>query len=74
MDLLIKIKENTLESDIKNLIVYLKSKKFIKKFQIHTNEKNDLNKISDRGTIEGIHITSSKALTEFLENESESIF
>jgi hypothetical protein len=74
MDLLIKIKENTLESDIKNLIVYLKSKNFIKKFQINTNEKNDINRISDKETIEGIHITSTKALNEFLANENESIF
>ncbi len=74
MDLLIKIKENTLESDIRSLIQYLKSKNYIKKFQIHTDEESELNKISDKETIKGLHITSTKALNDFLEKENESIF
>ena len=74
MDLLIKIKENSLESDIISLISYLKSQRCVKKFDVRADDLNSINSISDKETINAMHLTSSKALAKFLENEKESIF
>ncbi|MEI8202561.1 MAG: hypothetical protein WCH34_06085 [Bacteroidota bacterium] len=74
MDLLIKIKENSLESDIISLINYLKSQNCVKKFDVRADDLNSIKSISDKETINAMHLTSSKALANFLENEKESIF
>ncbi len=74
MDLLIKIKENSLESDIISLISYLKSQRCVKKFDVRADDLNSIKSISDKETINAMHLTSSKALAKFLENEKESIF
>ena len=74
MDLLIKIKENSLESDIISLISYLKSHSCVKKFDVRADDLTTIKSISDKETINAMHLTSSKALAKFLENEKESIF
>ncbi len=74
MDLLVKIKENSLESDIIGLISYLKSQRCVKKFDVRADNLNTINSISDKETLNAMHLTSSKALSTFLENEKESIF
>ena len=74
MDLLVKIKETSLESDIMGLISYLKAQKCVKKFDVRADDLNTINSIVDKGTLNAMHLTSSKALTTFLENEKESIF
>lgn len=74
MDLLVKIKENSLESDIINLIRYLKTQNCVKKFDVRSDDLNTIKSISDKETINAMHLTSSKALAKFLENEKEPIF
>ncbi len=74
MDLLVKIKENSLESDITHLISYLKTQKCVKKFDMRADNLHTIKSISDKETIKAMHLTSSKALSKFLENEIESIF
>lgn len=74
MDLLIKIKENSLEKDITGLISYLKSQSCVKKFDVRADDLNTINSISDKETLNAMHLTSSKALSKFSETEKESIF
>jgi hypothetical protein len=74
MDLIVKIKENYLENDIVNLLAYLKSNKCVKKFDVRVENLRKIKKISDKETVNSLHLTSSKALSTFLENEKESIF
>ena len=74
MDLLLKINENSLESEIINLINYLKTQKCVKKFDVRADDLSTIKSISDKETINAMHLTTSKALAKFLENEKESIF
>ena len=74
MDLLVKIKENSKESEVTSLISYLKTQKCVKKFDVRADDLNTIKSISDKETIKAMHLTSSIALSKFLENEKEAIF
>lgn len=74
MDLLIKIKENSLEREIINLIRYLKKQSCVKKLDVRSDDLIQIQSISDKETISTLHITSSNALADFLENEKDPIF
>lgn len=74
MDLLVRIKENSEAKEITNLISFLKAQKCVKKFDVMEDDLKTIKSISDKETIKAIHLTSSKALAKFLENENEPIF
>jgi len=74
MELIVKIQNNSVESEILKLIRYLKAQKCVRKFEIVTDDLNTIKNISDKETINAIHLTSSKALADFLRKETESIF
>jgi hypothetical protein len=74
MDLIVKIKENSLETDIMSLVAYLKTNKCVKKFDVRVNNLRKIKNISDKETVDSLHLTSSTALSDFLKNENESIF
>lgn len=52
----------------------LKSNKCVKKFDVRVENLSKIKKISDKETVNSLHLTSSTALLTFLENENESIF
>ena len=74
MDVLVKFKENSVESDITSLLTYLKTNRSVQKFDVRTDDLQTIKRISDKETINAMHLTSSKALATFLENENEAIF
>jgi hypothetical protein len=74
MELIVKISNNTEESEISKVIKYLKSKKFVRKFDILTDDLSEVKNLSDKETVSAIHCTTSKALANFLSKETESIF
>ena len=74
MELIVKIKKNTLDTDISKIIRYLKTQKCVRKFDLVTDDIQTIKSITDKETIQAIHKTTSKALTEFLNKETETIF
>lgn len=74
MDVLVKFKANSPETDINGLLSYLKTNRSVQKFDVRSDDMQLIEKISDKETINALLLTSSKALTSFLENENESIF
>jgi len=74
MELLIKIKDNTLDSEIVKLISYLKNQNCVKKFDMRTNNFKKILNITDKETLNAMHYTSSQTIATFLENEKDSIF
>jgi len=74
MELIVKIQNNSVESEILKLIKYLRSQKCVRKFDIITDDMSTIKNISDKETVNAIHLTSSKALADFLSKETESIF
>ncbi len=74
MELIVKIKKDTLDTDISKIMRYLKTQKCVRKFDLVTDDINTIKSISDKETVEAIHQTTSKALTDFLNKETETIF
>ena len=74
MELIIKIKNNSGESEISRVIKYLRSQKCVRKFNLVSDDLNTIKNISDKETVNAIHLTSSKALADFLSKETEPIF
>lgn len=74
MELIIKLKNNSGESEISRIIRYLKSQKCVRKFDVVSDDLNIIKNISDKETVDAIHRTTSKALTDFLSKETEPIF
>ena len=61
MELIVKIKKNTLDTDIVKIIRYLKSQKCVRKFDIVTDDVSTIKDISDMETVKAIHKTTSEA-------------
>jgi len=74
MELIVKIKNNSVESEISKIMRYLKLQKCVRKLDLVSNDMNTIKAISDKETVNAIHTTSSKALNDFLSKETESIF
>ncbi len=74
MELIVKIKNNSGESEILRIMRYLKLQKCVRKFDLVSNDLNTIKTISDKETVSAIHVTTSKALNDFLSKETESIF
>jgi hypothetical protein len=74
MELIVKIKNKTVDSEISKITKYLKSQKCVRKFDIVTDDMSTIKNISDKETVDAIHHTTSKALNDFLNKETESIF
>ena len=74
MELIIKLQNNSKENDISRIVRYLKAQKCVRKFDLVSNELNTVKTIFDKETVDAINFTSTKALTDFLKNETESIF
>ena len=74
MELIIKLKNNSGESEISKIIKYLKSQKCVRKFDVLSDDLSTIKSISDKETVNAIHRTTSKALTDFLSKETEPIF
>jgi len=74
MELIVKIKNNSGESEISRIMRYLKLQKCVRKFDLVSNDLNTIKTISDKETVNAIHVTTSKALNDFLNKETESIF
>jgi len=74
MELIVKIKNNSGESEISRVIKYLKSQKCVRKFDLVSDDLNTIKNISDKETVNAIHRTTSKSLTDFLSKETEPIF
>jgi hypothetical protein len=52
----------------------IRSQKCVRKTDLVTDDLSTIKNISDKETVNAIHLTSSKALTDFLKNETEPIF
>jgi hypothetical protein len=74
MELIIKIKNNSDESEISRVIKYLRSQKCVRKFDMVSDDMSTIQNISDKETVNAIHCTTSKTLTDFLSKETEAIF
>jgi len=74
MELIVKIKNNSGESEVSRVIKYLRSQKCVRKFDLVTDDLKTIKSISDKETIDAIHNTTSLALADFLKKETESIF
>jgi len=74
MELIVKIKDKTVASEISKITRYLKSQKCVRKCDLISDDMNIIESISDNETIEAIHNTTSNALSDFLKKETESIF
>ena len=74
MELIVKIKNNSEESEISRIMRYLKLQKCVRKFDLVSNDMNTIKTISDKETVNAIHATTSKALNAFLDKEKEPIF
>jgi hypothetical protein len=74
MELIVKIKNNSGESEISRIIKYLRSQKCVRKFDMVSDDLSTIKNISDKETVDAIHSTTSRALTDFLSKETESIF
>ena len=74
MEILVKISNNSRESEISRITKYLRTLKFVKKFDIFSDDFRTIKNISDKETVGAIHKTSSKSLAAFLKNETEPIF
>ena len=61
MELIVKRKKNTLDTDIVKIIRYLKSQKCVRKFDIVTDDVSTIKDISDMETVKAIHKTTSEA-------------
>ncbi|MDD3687887.1 MAG: hypothetical protein PHE56_14140 [Bacteroidales bacterium] len=57
-----------------SLVAYLKANKCVKKFDVRVNNLRKIKNISDKETVDSLHLTTSTALSDFLKNENESIF
>ncbi len=74
MELIVKIKDNSKETEVSRIVKYLKTQKCVRKFDMVSDDLSTVKNISDKETVNAIHMTSSKALTDFLSKETESIF